>query len=152
MKSKQWIMALILPFALFASACGTVPEPAASTGAETAPTSAEAAPTSAPAEQAPTAAEEPAATEPAAPEAAPSGDKATIAFWFDPPEQGQPANCFVENVIKPFNEQSQTVMVDAVEQPNSWDAIRTAVAGGAGPDIITTPGPSFAFELGKSGQ
>ena len=157
MKTKHWIIGLILPVALLVSACGASTQPTANTGAETAPTSAPAEqpapavePTTA---QEPPAAEEPKATEPAVAEpAAPSGEQATISYWFDPPEQGQPANCFVENVIKPFNDQSKTVMVEAVEQPNSWDATRTALAGGAGPDIITTPGPSFAFELGKSGQ
>jgi raffinose/stachyose/melibiose transport system substrate-binding protein len=55
-------------------------------------------------------------------------------------------------VIKPFNAQSTSVEVDAVSTPNAWDATRTAIAGGAGPDVVVTPGPSFVFELAKAGQ
>jgi raffinose/stachyose/melibiose transport system substrate-binding protein len=58
----------------------------------------------------------------------------------------------VDNVINPFNAQSTSVEVDAVSTPNAWDATRTAIAGGAGPDVVVTPGPSFVFELAKAGQ
>jgi len=86
-------------------------------------------------------------------EAAPAaGDKVTITFWFNPPEGGTGASCLVETVIEPFNEQSATIFVEAVAQPNAWDATRTALAGGAGPDVVTTPGPSFVFELAQAGQ
>jgi raffinose/stachyose/melibiose transport system substrate-binding protein len=89
----------------------------------------------------------------AQPSAAPAagGEKVKIALWTDPPDAGS-ANCFGEAAVKPFNAQSSTIEVDITEQPNSWDATRTAIAGGAGPDIVTTPGPSFAFELAKAGQ
>lgn len=100
------------------------------------------------AEQPGQAAEEPAqaAEEPVAEE------KATVTFWFDPPGGGEEADCFVETVVNPFNEQNNTVFVDAVPQPDTWNATRTAIAGGAGPDIIVTPGPSFVFELAQAGQ
>lgn len=90
-----------------------------------------------------------AATEAAAPAA--SGEKAKIAMWSNPPESGQ-QNCYLETVVKPFNAQSKIATIDFVEQPNSWDATRTAISGGAGPDIVVTPGPSFAYELAKAGQ
>lgn len=91
-----------------------------------------------------------AATGGEASEAAP--EKVTISFWFNPPSGGEGASCFVETVVDPFNEQSDTVFVDAVAQPNAWDATRTAIAGGAGPDVVVTPGPSFVFELAQAGQ
>jgi raffinose/stachyose/melibiose transport system substrate-binding protein len=37
-------------------------------------------------------------------------------------------------------------------QANGWQATRTALAGGGGPDIVTTPGPSWAVELARAGQ
>ncbi|MEZ4680623.1 MAG: extracellular solute-binding protein [Caldilineaceae bacterium] len=78
--------------------------------------------------------------------------KATVEFWFNPPSGGEGANCTVENAIDTFNEQSETVFVNAVANPDLWNATRTAVAGGAGPDIIGTPGPSFVYELAAAGQ
>ena len=97
----------------------------------------------------------------AAPVAAPAGggeaapakvEKQKLTFWFNPPSGGESTSCFVDTVVTPFNEQSDTVFIDAVAQPNAWDATRTAIAGGAGPDIVVTPGPSFAFELAQAGQ
>jgi raffinose/stachyose/melibiose transport system substrate-binding protein len=81
-----------------------------------------------------------------------TAEKATVEFWFDPPSGGEGANCVVENAIDTFNEQSETVFVNAVANPDTWNATRTALAGGAGPDIIGTPGPSFVYELAAAGQ
>src|SRR4051812_44717780 len=76
----------------------------------------------------------------------------TISFWFQPPEGGEAAACVVETVIDPFNALNNGIHVDAVAHPNAWDATRTAIAGGGGPDVVGTPGPSFVFELAKAGQ
>lgn len=81
-----------------------------------------------------------------------TADKVTITYWFDPPSGGTEIDCTVETAINPFNESSDTIFVEAVAQPNAWDATRTAVAGGGGPDVLTTPGPSFVYELAKAGQ
>ncbi|MDI9546852.1 MAG: extracellular solute-binding protein [Chloroflexota bacterium] len=62
------------------------------------------------------------------------------------------AECTIANVVEPYNEMTEGVTVETVLQPNVWEAMRTAVAGGGGPDIVTTPGPSFVFEMAKSGQ
>ena len=96
-------------------------------------------------------AEEAQAPAKAAEEAGPV-EKVKIAFWFNPPAGGAAASCFVETAVNPFNAQSTTVEVEAVAQPNAWDATRTAIAGGAGPDVVVTPGPSFVFELAQAGQ
>jgi len=75
-----------------------------------------------------------------------------ISFWYDPPSGGAAAACVVTTVIDPYNAQNTGVHVDAVAHPNAWDATRTAIAGGGGPDVVGTPGPSFVFELAKAGQ
>jgi raffinose/stachyose/melibiose transport system substrate-binding protein len=90
--------------------------------------------------------------QPAAPGEAAAAEKVTITYWFDPPSGGSEVDCNVETAINPFNEASDTIFVEAVPQPNAWDTTRTAVAGGGGPDVLTTPGPSFVFELAKAGQ
>jgi len=97
-----------------------------------------------PTEEAPT--QELVEEEPATPE------KATVTLWTDPPGGGEAATCFSQTVVDPFNEQSDTVFVEVVYQPEAWNAIRTALAGGAGPDIVDTPGPSFVYELVQAGQ
>ncbi len=104
-------------------------------------------PTAAPAAEQPTTA--PAAAQPAAPA---TSDKAVVTFWFEPSDVGGNTACVIDAVIAPFNVQSTSIMVEAVPQPNLWDATRTALAGGSGPDIVVTPGPSFAFELVQADQ
>ena len=52
----------------------------------------------------------------------------------------------------PFNALGNGVTVNATLQANNWDATRHALAGGAGPDIVGTPGPSFAMQLALAGQ
>ena len=79
-------------------------------------------------------------------------EKAVISFWYNPPAGGEGATCYQTTVIDPFNEMSDTIFVDAVAQPEAWNATRTALAAGEGPDIVRTPGPSFVFELAQAGQ
>jgi raffinose/stachyose/melibiose transport system substrate-binding protein len=81
--------------------------------------------------------------------AAAQDDKLTL--WYDTVGGVETPECIVANAIEPFNAQGG-VQVEATLQPNNWDATRTALAGGAGPDIVVTPGPSFVFELSKAGQ
>lgn len=78
-------------------------------------------------------------------------DQPTITMWFDTTGGSETADCMVANAIDPFNGQGGP-QIDATLQAKNWDAMRTAIAGGAGPDIVTTPGPSFAFELAQAGQ
>ena len=78
---------------------------------------------------------------------------ATISMWMGVGSAGsEQAECLIASVIDPYNEMSEDVQVEVTLQPNSWDATRTAVAGGGGPDVLTTPGPSFVFEMAKAGQ
>jgi raffinose/stachyose/melibiose transport system substrate-binding protein len=78
-------------------------------------------------------------------------DQATIKMWFDVTSGPETAECMIATAIDPFNERGGT-QVEATQQANNWDATRTAVIGGAGPDVVTTPGPSFAVELAKAGK
>jgi raffinose/stachyose/melibiose transport system substrate-binding protein len=94
----------------------------------------------------------PAGQAPAAGTSAASSEKATITMWLDTTGDSQTADCIVKNIIDPYNAKSTTVQVDTTLQPNSWDATRTALAGGGGPDVVGTPGPSFVFEMAKAGQ
>jgi raffinose/stachyose/melibiose transport system substrate-binding protein len=78
-------------------------------------------------------------------------DAPTIQMWFGTTGGSTVAECLIKTAIDPFNAQGGT-QVEATLQANGWDATRTALAGGAGPDVVTTPGPSFAFELAQAGQ
>lgn len=119
-----WMISILLILTLVLAGCGPKAEPTEAVQAEGA---------------APAEAEE----EVAAPE------KVSVEIWFEADEGGE---CLVEAVVNPFNEQSDTIEVKAVLQPSSVDAQRTALAGGAGPDIVDTPGPSFVYELVQAGQ
>ena len=84
--------------------------------------------------------------------AAGEAGKATISFWYDPSADGTGATCYQTTVIDPFNDMSEAIFVDAVAQPEAWNATRTALAAGEGPDIVRTPGPSFVVDLAQAGQ
>lgn len=62
------------------------------------------------------------------------------------------AECRIATNIDPYNEMTEGVTVNVTLQPNVWEATRTAAAGGGGPDILITPGPSFVFEMAAAGQ
>ncbi|MGN6484473.1 MAG: ABC transporter substrate-binding protein, partial [Thermomicrobiales bacterium] len=81
--------------------------------------------------------------------AAQAGGKITV--WLDTTGGSDTAQWLIDNTIKEFNAQGG-VQVEATMQANGWTATQTALAGGAGPDIVTTPGPSLSLELGKAGQ
>lgn len=76
-------------------------------------------------------------------------DKVTIEVWI---AQTEYASCIEETVIGGFNAQSDTIRVETVKMEDVWATARPAIAGGEGPDIVTTPGPSFVFELVQAGQ
>jgi raffinose/stachyose/melibiose transport system substrate-binding protein len=123
-----WGLSVLTILAMLLAGCGTKAATEAPTLESAAPTATPVPPTPAPPE------------------------KATVTLWTDPPGGGEAATCFAQTVVDPFNEQSDTVFVEVTYQPEAWDAIRTALAGGAGPDIVDTPGPSFVYELVQAGQ
>lgn len=79
-------------------------------------------------------------------------DTSEIAMWLDTTGGAEGAECVVKNAVDPFNALGKGVTVKATLQANNWDATRTSLAGGAGPDVIGTPGPSFAMQLALAGQ
>ena len=71
----------------------------------------------------------------------------TVSVWVDDNEENQ---CILP-IYERFNDMSETAQIEITLQAESWDVTRTALAGGAGPDVVTTPGPSFVFELAQAG-
>ncbi|HWV25030.1 MAG TPA: extracellular solute-binding protein [Thermomicrobiales bacterium] len=83
--------------------------------------------------------------------AAAAQGEGTITFWLDITGGSDTAQWLIDNTIKEYNDLGG-VQVEATMQANGWTATQTALAGGAGPDIVVTPGPSLSMELGKAGQ
>ncbi|MBL8129343.1 MAG: extracellular solute-binding protein [Chloroflexia bacterium] len=79
-------------------------------------------------------------------------DNVELTMWLDTTGGSEGAECVQANAIDVFNAQGNGITVNATMQANAWDATRTAIAGGAGPDIVGTPGPSFAMQLALAGQ
>ncbi len=69
-----------------------------------------------------------------------------------PPAAPRAAECVVENAVDTYNALGNGTTVNATIQANNWHATQTALAGGAGPDIVGTPGPSFAMQLALAGS
>ncbi|MFT5193131.1 MAG: raffinose/stachyose/melibiose transport system substrate-binding protein [Cellvibrionaceae bacterium] len=76
-------------------------------------------------------------------------EKVEIEIWQN---QNDFTVCMEENVIDVFNAQSDTISIKSVTFESAWDSARTAIAGGEGPDIVRSPGPSFVFEMVQAGQ
>ena len=76
-------------------------------------------------------------------------EKVQITFW-----QGTSvtADCIIDVAVNSFNEQSDTIEVVAEKKANMMDAVRPALAAGAGPDIVPTHGPSFVAEFALADQ
>jgi raffinose/stachyose/melibiose transport system substrate-binding protein len=138
MKSLQRLSIVLILITMVLSACAPAATPTA-----VAPT------TAAPAEPIATVAAV-LPTETKAPEK--PANKPSITMWVDTGGDATVSQCIIEKVIGGFNAKDNTFTVEGQPQANAWDAIRTAVAGGGGPDIVYTPGPSFVFEMAKAGQ
>jgi raffinose/stachyose/melibiose transport system substrate-binding protein len=78
-------------------------------------------------------------------------ENAKLSLWLDVTGGSETAQCIIDGPIAAYNDQGGP-QVEATMQANGWTAVQTALAGGAGPDIVITPGPSFGFELAKAGQ
>lgn len=77
----------------------------------------------------------------------------TLTMWLGVGSAGsEQAQCVIDNILEPYSDRAPGVRVEGVMQANLWEAMRTAVAGGGGPDVVTTPGPSFVFEMAQAGQ
>jgi raffinose/stachyose/melibiose transport system substrate-binding protein len=78
-------------------------------------------------------------------------DKPELTMWFDTTNGPETAQCMVDRVISVYGETGSATIKPTL-QANNWDATRVALSGNEGPDLVGTPGPSFAFELAKAGQ
>ena len=75
--------------------------------------------------------------------------KVQVTMWADADAD---ADCFVDVVQKGFNAQSDSVELVIERKANMIDAIRPALAAGAGPDLVPTHGPAFVAEFALAGQ
>ena len=75
-----------------------------------------------------------------------------LSMWLDVTNGPDEADCIERVAIDSYNALGNGSMVKVTQQANSWDATKTALAGGAGPDLVGTPGPSFAMQLALAGQ
>lgn len=78
-----------------------------------------------------------------------STGKTQITMWLDTEET---ADCVVKTAVDSFNAKSATIEVKVDRKANMIDAIRPALAGGAGPDLVPTHGPAFVAELALAEQ
>lgn len=78
-----------------------------------------------------------------------AAEKVQVTMWADADAN---ADCFVDVLQNGFNEQSDTVELVIERKANMIDAVRPALAGGAGPDIVPTHGPAFVAEFALAGQ
>lgn len=76
-----------------------------------------------------------------------------LTWWVDTSGTAETAACMIEQAAETFNAtNTDNIYVEGISQANAWDAIRTAVSGGGGPDIVYTPGPSYAYQMAQAGQ
>ena len=75
-----------------------------------------------------------------------------ITLWLNTTSGSTLAECIAEHVVDAYNAMGTGTTVEATIQANNWQATQTAVAGGAGPDVVGTPGPSFAMQLALAGR
>jgi raffinose/stachyose/melibiose transport system substrate-binding protein len=75
-----------------------------------------------------------------------------LTTWIDPVGGVATAECVILQSVDTYNALNTGITVNATIQANGWQATQTALAGGAGPDIVNTPGPSFVIPLALAGQ
>lgn len=75
-------------------------------------------------------------------------DSVTLQIWFN---AGADPSCTAPLIMENFNALDPALQIEIIEQPESWNVTRTAVAGGGGPDIVISPGPSFVYEMANAG-
>lgn len=81
-----------------------------------------------------------------------AASKTKLTMWLDTTGSANEAKCMEQHLIDPYNAQSKTIEVDATPQANNWQKTLTAVSGGGGPDVVGTPGPSFAVDMANAKQ
>jgi len=80
--------------------------------------------------------------------------KQPVTIWWPQSTSGDTAECLMNTSTSLFNEQSENYEIQWVLQPPDDEyrnLIRTAVVAGSGPDVVTTDGAAFTFELANAG-
>ena len=87
------------------------------------------------------------------PAAAPtaSGDKVKVTWWTEEAED-QYQQVLQENFVKTFNDAHPNIELELKFVTDLDTVLRTAVQGGAGPDIIQTLGPAYVAEYIAAGH
>jgi len=84
------------------------------------------------------------------PTATPTAEPVNVVWWTEAvPESIQQS--IVEEFVEPFNESHPHVNLELQFMAELVDKVKTAVAGGGGPDIIETVGPTVASEFYTNG-
>ncbi len=73
-------------------------------------------------------------------------DKTVVEMWAEDNEWGECTSSWYTD-----NYPGEEIEIQVVLLPQFVDATRTALQGGAGPDIVQTHGPSFMLELAEAG-
>ena len=135
MRSKKWfsLISIIVALSMFLVSCAPAATPAPAQPGQPAATSGSNA-------------------QPTNPPQSSNNSNTKISVWLDAGSDATTAKCIQTEVVDAFNKTNPGFTVEAVLQSNAWDAIRTAVAGGGGPDVVYTPGPSFVYQMAKAGQ
>lgn len=81
----------------------------------------------------------------------PQQDKITIVVWGEPaPQNLRPL--LTADFQDTFNKAHPNIQLDYQYTDDEWNATKTALQGGAGPDVVITPGPAFADLLANAQQ
>ncbi len=78
-----------------------------------------------------------------------AGGKTQVTMWLNATET---ADCVIKAAVDTFNAKSETIEVVAEKKADMINAVRPALAGGAGPDLVPTHGPAFVAELALADQ
>jgi raffinose/stachyose/melibiose transport system substrate-binding protein len=100
--------------------------------------------------QAPEAEAEEPMEEPEAEEPPPPAEMARITYYAGLGEDEE--DCNNTYILEPFEEANPNIDVEWIKSPPNWDQVlKTELAGGAGPDLITELGPTTMVDFAKAG-
>ncbi|NPV52366.1 MAG: extracellular solute-binding protein [Firmicutes bacterium] len=74
-----------------------------------------------------------------------------ISWWYENAEP-QYEKALREIMIDPFNKAHPDIRLELTIEPDLDRVLRTAVLANSGPDIVMTPGPTYAQEYAKAGH
>ncbi len=84
-----------------------------------------------------------------------SGERVTVTWWYGNQEeavQNQHRQAIQENFVDTFNAAHPDIELEIIYQNQGEGPLRTALQAGMGPDIVHTPGPTFAANYALAGH